>query len=49
MDTPWYKDGELNICYYSSDKHIGMVYGDQIALIYDLRYPNRKKNIIFRG
>lgn len=31
----WYKDGELNICYLTLDKHIQDGYGDQIAFIYD--------------
>lgn len=31
----WFKDGELNICYLTLDKHIKDGYGDQIALIYD--------------
>ena len=31
----WYKDGELNICYLTLDKHIQDGYGDQVAFIYD--------------
>ena len=31
----WYKDGELNICYLTLDKHIQDGYGDQTAFIYD--------------
>jgi propionyl-CoA synthetase len=32
---PLYKDGELNICYLTLDKHIQDGYGDQTAFIYD--------------
>ena len=31
----WYKDGELNICYLTLDKHIQDGHGDQVAFIYD--------------
>ena len=31
----WYKDGELNICYLTLDKHIQDGFGDQVAFIYD--------------
>ncbi len=31
----WFKDGELNICYLTLDKHIQDGYGDNIAIIYD--------------
>ena len=31
----WYKDGELNICYLTLDKHIQDGYEDQVAFIYD--------------
>lgn len=31
----WFKDGELNACYLSIDKHIEDGFGDQIAIIYD--------------
>ena len=31
----WYKDGKLNICYLSIDKHIEDGYGEQTALIFD--------------
>ena len=31
----WYKDGELNVCYLTLDKHIEDGFGDQDAIIYD--------------
>ena len=31
----WYKDGELNICHLTLDKHVQDGYGDQVAFIYD--------------
>lgn len=31
----WYKDGELNLCYLTIDKHVEEGYGEEIALIYD--------------
>jgi propionyl-CoA synthetase len=31
--STWYKDGELNICYLTLDKHIQDGYGDQVAFI----------------
>jgi propionyl-CoA synthetase len=45
MDTLWYKDGELNICYLALDKHIEDGYGDQIALIYDSPVTQTVKKI----
>ena len=31
----WFKDGQLNMCYLTLDKHIQDGYGDQVAIIYD--------------
>jgi hypothetical protein len=45
MDTLWYKDGELNICYLALDKHIQDGYGDQIAFIYDSPVTQTVKKI----
>ncbi|HLF52841.1 acetate--CoA ligase [Flavobacterium sp.] len=43
----WFKDGELNICYLTLDKHIQDGYGDQIAFIYDSPVTQTIKNYTF--
>jgi propionyl-CoA synthetase len=43
----WYKDGELNICYLTLDKHIQDGYGDQTAFIYDSPVTQTVKKYTF--
>jgi propionyl-CoA synthetase len=43
----WYKDGELNICYLTIDKHIQDGYGDQTAFIYDSPVTQTVKKYTF--
>ncbi|MEO8233858.1 MAG: acetate--CoA ligase [Flavobacterium sp.] len=43
----WFKDGELNICYLTLDKHIQDGYGDNIAIIYDSPVTQTVKKYTF--
>ena len=43
----WFKDGELNVCYLTLDKHIQDGFGDQVAMIYDSPVTQNIKKYTF--
>ena len=43
----WFKDGLLNMCYLTLDKHIQDGFGDQVALIYDSPVTQTIKKFTF--